>query len=123
MSWLCPEAHTRARPATARPTVQQTGQRRRPQTAARATDPGRFVKASTSPSSLEPNAARVAPNVASSRLRPSGAREHAPGPADCPGPPDPEGGRMLDNRSMPRCSVIPELVYPDVDEAVRWLSE
>jgi uncharacterized glyoxalase superfamily protein PhnB len=30
---------------------------------------------------------------------------------------------MLDNRSMPRCSVIPELVYPDVDEAVDWLSE
>jgi uncharacterized glyoxalase superfamily protein PhnB len=28
---------------------------------------------------------------------------------------------MLANRSMPRCTVIPELAYPDVGEAVDWL--
>jgi uncharacterized glyoxalase superfamily protein PhnB len=28
---------------------------------------------------------------------------------------------MLINRSMPRCTVIPELVYPNVDEAIDWL--
>ena len=28
---------------------------------------------------------------------------------------------MLVNRSMPRCTVIPELGYPDVGEAVEWL--
>lgn len=28
---------------------------------------------------------------------------------------------MLANRSMPGCSVIPELVYEDVGEAVEWL--
>jgi uncharacterized glyoxalase superfamily protein PhnB len=28
---------------------------------------------------------------------------------------------MLNNRSMPRCTVIPELAYPDVGEAVDWL--
>ena len=28
---------------------------------------------------------------------------------------------MLTNRSMPRCTVIPELGYPDVGEAVEWL--
>ena len=28
---------------------------------------------------------------------------------------------MLTNRSIPRCTVIPELVYPDVIKAVRWL--
>ena len=30
---------------------------------------------------------------------------------------------MRENRSMPRCSVIPELVYPDVEQAVAWLSD
>jgi uncharacterized glyoxalase superfamily protein PhnB len=30
---------------------------------------------------------------------------------------------MLANRSMPACTVIPELVYEDVDEAVEWLCE
>lgn len=30
---------------------------------------------------------------------------------------------MKSNRSMPQATVIPELVYPDVREAVRWLSE
>jgi uncharacterized glyoxalase superfamily protein PhnB len=30
---------------------------------------------------------------------------------------------MLPNRSMPPCSVIPELVYEDVGEAVQWLCE
>jgi uncharacterized glyoxalase superfamily protein PhnB len=30
---------------------------------------------------------------------------------------------MLANRSMPRCTVIPELVYEDVAEAVEWLCE
>ena len=28
---------------------------------------------------------------------------------------------MLANRSMPRCTVIPELGYPDVGEAAEWL--
>jgi uncharacterized glyoxalase superfamily protein PhnB len=28
---------------------------------------------------------------------------------------------MLVNRSMPRCTVIPELAYPDVGEAIDWL--
>lgn len=30
---------------------------------------------------------------------------------------------MLANRSMPRCTLIPVLAYPDVDVAVRWLCE
>jgi uncharacterized glyoxalase superfamily protein PhnB len=30
---------------------------------------------------------------------------------------------MLANRSMPRCTVIPELAYPDVSDAARWLCE
>jgi uncharacterized glyoxalase superfamily protein PhnB len=30
---------------------------------------------------------------------------------------------MLANRSIPRCTVIPELVYPDVVEAVKWLCD
>ena len=30
---------------------------------------------------------------------------------------------MKPNRSIPEVTVIPELVYPDVREAVRWLSE
>jgi uncharacterized glyoxalase superfamily protein PhnB len=30
---------------------------------------------------------------------------------------------MLSNRSMPPCLVIPELVYEDVGEAVRWLCQ
>ena len=30
---------------------------------------------------------------------------------------------MLSNRSMPRCTVIPELAYPDVGEACDWLCE
>jgi uncharacterized glyoxalase superfamily protein PhnB len=30
---------------------------------------------------------------------------------------------MLTNRSMPNCSVIPELAYPDVGAAVEWLCE
>jgi uncharacterized glyoxalase superfamily protein PhnB len=28
---------------------------------------------------------------------------------------------MLSNRSIPRCTVIPELAYPDVGEAIDWL--
>jgi uncharacterized glyoxalase superfamily protein PhnB len=28
---------------------------------------------------------------------------------------------MLTNRSMPRCTVIPELAYPNVAEASEWL--
>ena len=28
---------------------------------------------------------------------------------------------MRSNRSMPRCSVIPELAYPDVEQAIDWL--
>ncbi len=28
---------------------------------------------------------------------------------------------MLTNRSMPRCTVIPVLAYPDIDQAVAWL--
>jgi uncharacterized glyoxalase superfamily protein PhnB len=28
---------------------------------------------------------------------------------------------MLSNRSMPRCTVIPELAYPAVSEATQWL--
>jgi uncharacterized glyoxalase superfamily protein PhnB len=28
---------------------------------------------------------------------------------------------MLANRSIPRCTVIPELAYPDVGEAIDWL--
>ena len=30
---------------------------------------------------------------------------------------------MLTNRSVPRCTVIPELVYPDVQQAVQWLCD
>lgn len=30
---------------------------------------------------------------------------------------------MLENRSMPRSTVIPELAYPDVAEATRWLCD
>jgi uncharacterized glyoxalase superfamily protein PhnB len=30
---------------------------------------------------------------------------------------------MLANRSMPRCTVIPELAYPDVGEAIDWLCD
>jgi uncharacterized glyoxalase superfamily protein PhnB len=30
---------------------------------------------------------------------------------------------MLANRSIPRCTVIPELVYPDVGEATTWLCD
>jgi uncharacterized glyoxalase superfamily protein PhnB len=30
---------------------------------------------------------------------------------------------MLANRSMPRCTVIPELAYPDVSEATDWLCD
>lgn len=28
---------------------------------------------------------------------------------------------MLENRTMPSCSVMPELVYEDVEEAIEWL--
>src|SRR5690349_24018986 len=28
---------------------------------------------------------------------------------------------MRENRSIPRCTVIPELPYPDVGEAIEWL--
>jgi uncharacterized glyoxalase superfamily protein PhnB len=30
---------------------------------------------------------------------------------------------VLANRTMPACTVLPELVYDDVEEAVRWLGE
>ena len=30
---------------------------------------------------------------------------------------------MITNRSMPRCTVIPELAYPDVGEAIDWLCD
>jgi uncharacterized glyoxalase superfamily protein PhnB len=30
---------------------------------------------------------------------------------------------MLANRSIPRCTVIPELIYPDVEKAVEWLCD
>ena len=30
---------------------------------------------------------------------------------------------MLTSRSVPRCTVIPELVYPDVQKAVKWLCD
>lgn len=30
---------------------------------------------------------------------------------------------MLANRSIPRCTVIPELAYPDIGEAISWLHE
>src|SRR6266851_2251079 len=30
---------------------------------------------------------------------------------------------MLANRSMPQCTVIPELAYPDVEEAIKWLCD
>ena len=30
---------------------------------------------------------------------------------------------MLTNRSVPRCTVIPELVYPDVQKAVKWFCD
>ena len=29
---------------------------------------------------------------------------------------------MLSNRSIPRCTVIPELAYPSIAEAIAWLS-
>jgi uncharacterized glyoxalase superfamily protein PhnB len=30
---------------------------------------------------------------------------------------------MLANRSMPPCTVIPELAYPDVGQAIEWLCD
>ena len=30
---------------------------------------------------------------------------------------------MRTNRSIPRCTVIPELAYPDVGEAIAWLCD
>jgi hypothetical protein len=30
---------------------------------------------------------------------------------------------MLTNRSIPRCTVIPELAYPDAGEAIGWLCD
>lgn len=30
---------------------------------------------------------------------------------------------MLTNQSIPRCTVIPELVYPDIGEAIDWLCD
>jgi uncharacterized glyoxalase superfamily protein PhnB len=30
---------------------------------------------------------------------------------------------MIPNRSIPKCTVIPELAYPDIGEAIVWLSE
>ena len=30
---------------------------------------------------------------------------------------------MLSNRSMPRCTVIPELAYPNIGEATDWLCQ
>ena len=30
---------------------------------------------------------------------------------------------MLANRSIPRCTVIPELAYPDIGKAIAWLGE
>lgn len=30
---------------------------------------------------------------------------------------------MLSNRSIPRCTVIPELAYPDIQKATTWLSD
>jgi len=45
-----------------------------------------------------------------------GIAAHPPARAD--GPPDP-----VDNRTMPPCTIIPELVYEDVTEARRWLCD
>jgi uncharacterized glyoxalase superfamily protein PhnB len=33
-----------------------------------------------------------------------------------------EAARMLANRSMPACAVIPELAYPDLSQAIDWLT-
>ena len=30
---------------------------------------------------------------------------------------------MLANRSIPQCTVIPQLVYPDVEKAAKWLCD
>ena len=30
---------------------------------------------------------------------------------------------MLSNRSIPRCTVIPELAYPSIGEAIEWLCD
>jgi uncharacterized glyoxalase superfamily protein PhnB len=30
---------------------------------------------------------------------------------------------MLANRSIPRCTVIPELAYPDISKAIDWLCD
>lgn len=30
---------------------------------------------------------------------------------------------MLTNRSIPRCTVIPELAYPDIEQAIEWLCD
>lgn len=30
---------------------------------------------------------------------------------------------MLNNRSVPKCTVIPELAYPDVGKAAKWLCD
>jgi predicted enzyme related to lactoylglutathione lyase len=35
----------------------------------------------------------------------------------------PEAARPVENRTMPPCTVIPELVYDDVPAAIDWLSE
>ena len=42
--------------------------------------------------------------------------DHAPRPADGAGSP-------VENRTMPPCTVIPELVYDDVTEAIGWLCD
>jgi uncharacterized glyoxalase superfamily protein PhnB len=30
---------------------------------------------------------------------------------------------MIENRSIPRCTVIPELAYPDIGKAIEWLCD
>jgi PhnB protein len=39
------------------------------------------------------------------------------------GPADGIPGHLVENRTMPACTIIPELVYDDVTEARRWLCE
>jgi uncharacterized glyoxalase superfamily protein PhnB len=50
-----------------------------------------------------------------------GIAAHPPRGAD--GPATRDEGNRVDNRTMPPCTIIPELVYDDVTQASRWLCD
>ena len=47
----------------------------------------------------------------------------AHGPPRAEGPAGPVPGARVENRTMPACTIVPELVYDDVTEARRWLCD